>query len=164
MEPGLKDDMMSVTLPTDLLVGVMNAAPESKLQQATARLSEFDDQWRGIRRGAAAVATPQVGISQGDVMTPVRPAAASALKDFEGMLLRNMLESTLPSADTGLYGDGIAGSIWRSMAADQFASLYAERGGIGIAGTLSSYVPATAPRTAAQWPYFPAFETVSFAS
>ena len=153
---------MSVTLPSDLLVGVMHAAPEVKVRQATARLEVLDEQWSMARRNVAAVAAPQLESSPRAVNSPA--AVAQTFKGFESMLLRNMLESMLPKADTGLYGDGVAGGIWRSMAADQFANLYADRGGAGIAGMLSDSVPSVASRVVRQWPYFPSLEPMNFAS
>ena len=153
---------MSVTLPSDLLVGVMNAAPESKLRHATARLEVLDDQWKAARHGVAAATTPQLESNPPSGNSP--QVVAAVFKDFEGMLLRNMLESMLPSADTGLYGDGVAGGIWRSMAADRFADLYAGQGGVGIAGMLSASMTAAASQTEPQWPYFPALEATNFAS
>lgn len=153
---------MSVTLPSDLLVGVMNAAAESKLRQATSRLEVLDDQWNTARRGVAAAATPQMESNQQSVSSP--KVVTQTFKDFEGMLLRNMLESLLPSADTGLYGDGVAGGIWRSMAADRFANLYAAQGGVGIARMLSVSMPAVASQAPSQWPYFSTLESMNFSS
>ncbi len=53
-------------------------------------------------------------------------------KDFEAMFLRQTLEDILPSQDSGAFGTGSAGGIWRSMMADQLSSILAERNILGL--------------------------------
>lgn len=177
---------MSVTLSTDLIVDVMNAAPPASVRRATARLADLAAGWNSALAATAHSATSpffatvsplqvgfalpteqpvQVRMDAAQTFGEATPAARQAFRGFEGMLLRNMLESMLPSADSGVYGDGLAGSIWRSMAADQFASLYAAQGGVGIASTLAKAeaIPGSSSASA-QWPYFDVFEAKDFAS
>ena len=66
-------------------------------------------------------------------------------------MLRNLFESLLPKEESGAFGSGPSAGVWRSMAADQLAGLYAGTGGIGIAAELSSEVGG---RDGSQWPYF----------
>jgi hypothetical protein len=74
--------------------------------------------------------------------------------DFERMVLRNLLESLLPDAGSGAFGTGPSAGVWRTMAADQLAGLYASNGGIGIAETLAGSDDELVDGGDAQWPYF----------
>lgn len=89
-------------------------------------------------------------------------ATALGAKDsytkFEGFLLRTAFEDILPPADSGSFGDGFAGGVWRSMAAEQFANLFADQGGLGIAAMMRKRVAMaqaeSGPSQSGQWPYF----------
>lgn len=192
---------MAVTLSSDLIAGVLNAAQPAATHRATLKLAGAHRQpapgadifpeyiaasrarHLSVSPGAAggdivaevlaaadpgksaAIEQKLASLSSGVVQAPTR---TGALQGFESALLRNMFEMMLPPADSGAYGEGYSGSIWRSMAADQFASLYAARGGMGIAGMLSQdsgmeQVPAL-PAQTRQWPYFEASSIQSFAS
>ena len=70
------------------------------------------------------------------------------------MVLRNLFEALLPREETEAFGSGPSAGVWRSMAADQLAGLYAENGGFGIARTLTSPDGKTSMRSERQWPYF----------
>jgi hypothetical protein len=80
-------------------------------------------------------------------------SAQGAYVDFERMVLRNLLESLLPTSESGAYGAGPSAGIWRSLAADQLAGLYAGSGGIGIAETLSAGKDRDGSSQGG-WPYF----------
>ena len=91
-----------------------------------------------------------------------RSGMASPYVAFEQMFLRNMFESMLPSADSGLYGEGTAGGIWRSMSADQLANVFAKAGGIGIASSLDRTPHNQEIPASRQWPYFEIDEIRAF--
>jgi hypothetical protein len=80
--------------------------------------------------------------------------ASDPYVDFERMVLRNLLESLLPDAKSGTFGTGPSAGVWRSLAADQLAGLYASSGGIGIATTLAGSDDQVVDGSNAQWPYF----------
>lgn len=61
---------------------------------------------------------------------------ATAAKDFEGMFLRQTLESMLPHSESGVYGKGTAAGIWRSMLADQMSGVLAEAKVLGLSEIL----------------------------
>jgi hypothetical protein len=64
-------------------------------------------------------------------------AEAGTYRRFEAMVLASFVESMLP-ADSALFGEGTAGSVWRAMLAEQIAGEMASGGGIGIAAQLAS--------------------------
>ena len=111
--------------------------------------------------GADALTTDRTGAELGS--RPANPAAkVPSTKDsytkFEGFLLRTAFEDILPPAESGSFGDGFAGGVWRSMAAEQFANLFADQGGVGIAAMMRKRVAMAeaevAPTQSGQWPYF----------
>lgn len=65
------------------------------------------------------------------------PAQDSKAKDagqqFEALYLRQMLEEMMPKDSATLFGEGTAGSVWRSMLADSMATTLSKTGTIGIA-------------------------------
>ncbi|MBS0235507.1 MAG: rod-binding protein [Proteobacteria bacterium] len=73
--------------------------------------------------------------SVGDVQAS--QARAGKMKDvgqqFEALYLRQMLEEWMPKDSEDLFGEGTAGSVWRSMLADSMATTLSKSGAIGIA-------------------------------
>lgn len=59
-----------------------------------------------------------------------------AYRKFEAMVLQSFIKSMLPKDGQDVYGSGTAGDIWKSMMAQQIATVVADRGGIGIADHL----------------------------
>ena len=62
---------------------------------------------------------------------------APPLEQFEGFVLRTFIESMLPTENSAFFGEGTAGSIWRSMMAEEIGNEIAKGGGIGIADTIA---------------------------
>jgi len=90
----------------------------------------------------------------------------AAFQKFEAALISNAFEDVLPGSESGAFGEGFAGGVWRSMAAEQFASLYTARGGVGIAEMLERRIsggdlPQANP-SAGQWPYFQIADVKAF--
>jgi Rod binding domain-containing protein len=86
----------------------------------------------------AAAAAPTQGFAASEAAAPLRAlpdtdATPTAFRKFEAMVLQSFLQSMLPSENEAVYGEGLAGDMWRSMMAEQIAGVMAERGGIGIA-------------------------------
>jgi Rod binding domain-containing protein len=121
----------------DIIQDVMQAADRDKLANVELRLT-----------------TGAHNIDQGNLRSTAS-AENSPQKSFEQMFIRNMLESMLPAADSGIYGDeGISSGVWRSMAADQLASVYTNAGGLGIAGEVLKSNSSEGMSTRPEWPYF----------
>lgn len=146
---------MAVSLPSDLVADVMRNADPARRSVAVARL-----QAPSKPETAFASALESVPSTRDHASTHVAAKGAggaaetSSVRGFEQMVLRNLFESLLPKEESGSFGSGPAAGVWRSMAADQLAGVYAENGGIGIARLLASEGSASAPRRDAQWPYF----------
>jgi len=167
---------MSVTLSSDLVVGVMDAASPARAQAAARKLSAHQasssfasrldtflspqprardlpgdlvmDVMANAQPQKLAVAEAKLGASE------PRHDTADPYQKFESFMLRNAIEDMLPAAESGAYGEGFAGGMWRSMAADQLADLFAARGGLGIAQTLRQREHQDAAKPSGQWPYF----------
>lgn len=54
------------------------------------------------------------------------------------MVLTTFIQNMLPKDSEGVYGEGLAGDMWKSQLAEHLADVMAERGGIGIARSLAS--------------------------
>ena len=55
--------------------------------------------------------------------------------------MRQMLEEWLPKDADDLFGEGTAGSVWRSMLADQMATTLSKSGTVGIAQMIMKHAP-----------------------
>jgi peptidoglycan hydrolase FlgJ len=163
---------MAVSLPSDLIMDVMRNADPSRVNTVTAKLQDLSGDGRigedfanlldGIDGKHIQKALPMVSPDSGHGI-PALPAfsgvaghrvAPDPYVDFERMVLRNLLESLLPDAGSGAFGKGPSAGVWRTMAADQLAGLYASSGGIGIAETLAGSDAGLVDGGDAQWPYF----------
>lgn len=52
---------------------------------------------------------------------------------FESFVLGSFVETMLPKDDSGYFGGGTAGNMWRSMLAERIGEELARSGGVGIA-------------------------------
>ena len=157
---------MAVAIPSDLIVDVMRNADPARVNTATARLQSLKGGESAPQDFASLlgrVGSGQSGSGMATVSAGSGIPANSSLRsdgsvpdayvDFERMVLRNLLESLLPDAASGAYGAGPSAGIWRSLAADQLAGLYAGSGGVGIATTLSASDDQVGSSHVG-WPYF----------
>jgi peptidoglycan hydrolase FlgJ len=92
--------------------------PSLPFDVAQARLDLRNDVSR-LQNAAQAASTPN--------------DRAKALQDFEAVVLQSFIASMLPEGAEGVYGEGTAGSVWKSMLAEQIGKQMAKSGGIGIA-------------------------------
>ncbi|HML27982.1 MAG TPA: rod-binding protein [Hyphomicrobium sp.] len=101
------------------------------------------DQAIWTARQTARLASPgaQVSVSQ----TPAGDARQTKVKEvgqqFEALYLRQMMEEWMPKDSDALFGEGTAGSIWRSMLADHMATTLSKSGTIGIAQMIMKHEP-----------------------
>jgi flagellar protein FlgJ len=77
--------------------------------------------------------------------TEITQTGQGKLKDvgqqFEAMFLRQMLEECMPKDSQALFGEGTAGTVWRSMLADSMATTLSKSGTIGIAQMIMKHEP-----------------------
>jgi hypothetical protein len=168
---------MSVTISSDFILDVLKAAEPSRAARAAARLEMHQPDFASeVRRVATTAVSPDL---IADVMAAADPSARSnsearlaaldpgapgspastggaqeAYKAFEAMALAQVYSQILPDAESGAFGEGFAGSVWRSMAADQFAKLHADKGGLGIATLASQDETLAAQGSSLAWPYY----------
>ncbi len=157
---------MAVRLPSDLVADVMRNADPVRQGAALARLqatgsasaTDFSNVIDDTQ--ASSVISPNRQRPTSTILTasPGSPRkvqdGAAAYLGFERMVLRNLFETLLPNEGSGAFGAGPSAGVWRSMAADQLAGVYAENGGIGIQSMLSTASGNEGPHHEAEWPYF----------
>ena len=72
--------------------------------------------------------------SQVEAMLKIKGKAKAAAGDFESMFLNSMFQQMNTSVSgEGPFGGSGALKVWRSLLTDQYAKLFAQSGGIGIA-------------------------------
>lgn len=157
---------MVVRLPSDLVADVMRSADPARRETAVAKLrssgsitgTDFASSMNDVRLSEAHgeyskdVAKAQVIGSRKRVER--NDGETSAYRGFEQMVLRNLFENLLPTEESGSFGGGPSAGIWRSLAADQLAGVYAKSGGVGIQSMLASNAQQSGPRRESEWPYF----------
>ena len=154
---------MGVSLPSDLIVDVMRNADLGRVSAATSKLqaiggegsaSQFADMLGDVYAAPAQQDGSSPALTEGSSTAPQLVATEGQYVEFERMVLRNLLESLLPESSSGAFGGGPSAGVWRSVAADQLAGLYAGSGGVGIADALSAGDGERAADRGLQWPYF----------
>ncbi|MCJ2140894.1 rod-binding protein [Methylobacterium sp. E-066] len=153
---------MSVQPPSDIVLDVARAADPTRYQAAVTKLTQgspgtFADAL-GAAGGAGIAAAPQGNVDT--ILTRFRTAATlppprakgTPPQEFEAFVLQTFIESMLPQNATAVFGKGNAGSIWKSMMAEQIGAQIAKAGGIGIARMLEAAHPPTAAADAAAKP------------
>jgi peptidoglycan hydrolase FlgJ len=148
---------MTVTPIPDLILDVMEAADPvaqrvaaGKLERASSACGEEFAMAvsRKIEAGALerTVASEQaVGGSRNDAIDGSGHATIikkvdndrAVYRKFEAFVLQTFVESMLPQDASEVFGKGTAGTIWRSMLAEQIGNEMAKGEGIGIAKQLA---------------------------
>ncbi|MDT2021153.1 rod-binding protein [Methylocella sp. CPCC 101449] len=152
---------MAIKPPSDIVLDVARSADPARLNVAVRKLAEA-----GSRTGATDFAADLAALA-GDknavagfanirahlpVATPTTgtasPGAQKTAKEFEAVLLQKSIEVMLPNSSK-IYGKGNAGSIWKSMLAQELANQLVNRGGIGLASYVATYIDQKAAAVAA---------------
>lgn len=160
---------MAIAVTSDLVSDVIKAADPRRAERAYAKLG-------GTSEFAAIASKPEAGRVRDlgndmvlDVMRaadPVRAEAGAkrllaaaddpklkAYAELEGFVLGQMMQTMLPKGEDGVYGQGTAGGIWRSMLGDELGKSLGASGGVGIASLLAGDDKSgLAPSPG--WPYF----------
>lgn len=150
---------MAINPPSDIVNDVARAVDPAKYQAATKRLSDIASSAGTADFGEIyqATAARPMGASSADAygmrMVFRNDAALSggdktkgAYQQFESFVLQTFIESMLPKDAEATFGKGTAGSIWKSMMAEQIANQIAKAGGIGIAKTVALAHPSAAAK------------------
>lgn len=135
---------------TDVILEVASAADPSRASLAAQRLSAIAgsnatpaDFVASLDRAAGATnGTPAPLPNAADARSRLAEASSGpdklgkAKTQFEAMMLNSFVSEMLPK-DTGeVFGQGMAGDMWRSMLADQVSTQIAKSGKLGIARRL----------------------------
>ncbi len=85
----------------------------------------------------------QSGVVNGAPVQVIKaPASGEVYRKFEAFILQTFVETMLPKESEEVFGKGTAGSVWKSMLAEQLGNQLAKGKGIGIAKQLASAHPA----------------------
>ena len=135
---------------TDVVLEVLSAADPSRASLAAQRLNALAgsnapaaDFAASLDRAAgAATATTSPVASAADARSRLAEAPGGSDKlgqaktQFEAMMLSSFVSELLPK-DTGeVFGQGMAGDMWRSMLAEQVSMQIAKSGKLGLARRL----------------------------
>lgn len=149
---------MTVAPIQDLIVDVMAAADPVAQRVAAARLeraASISDQNFAAevdqKMEAAAARKGETPTADGDPSKAVVPMYSTGhapmiktangngavYRKFEAFVLQMFVESMLPKDATNVFGKGTAGTVWRSMLAEQISNEMAKGNGVGIAKQLA---------------------------
>ena len=141
---------MAFSPKTDVILEVASAADPSRANLAAQRLNAIAgsnapaaDFAANLEQAAgAANATPSPLPKAADARYRLVEASGGPEKlgkaktQFEAMMLNSFVSEMLPK-DTGeVFGQGMAGDMWRSMLADQVSTQIAKSGKLGLARRL----------------------------
>ncbi|MVA95725.1 flagellar biosynthesis protein FlgJ [Nitratireductor sp. CAU 1489] len=118
---------MAISPPSDIVLDVARAVDKTDLAAARTRLAAA---------AKSVVAGFEAGGAQNLRGKPVDGTGAEApeaFRDFEAMVLQTFMQSMLPADAQNVYGEGLAGEMWKTFLAQELSSEMAKRGGIGIA-------------------------------
>lgn len=153
---------MAISPPSDIILGVANAADPRKYRAAVEKLARASGQAGGP---AVELAEPAAGLSAGGAATAPLPAKNTRLashgpdtrpgvfshairpatdpgepetyKPFETFLVQTFVEAMLPKDAESVFGKGPAGMIWKSVLAEQLAKEVMQGTGFGIAEAIA---------------------------
>jgi peptidoglycan hydrolase FlgJ len=149
---------MIVTATPDLVLDVLEAADPVTQRAATAKLdalkssdADFAATMDAEVNKAAAAAADQSAANMAEAQSGVvngapvkvikKPASGEVYRKFEAFILQTFVETMLPKESEEVFGKGTAGSVWKSMLAEQLGNQLAKGNGIGIAKQLASAHP-----------------------
>ncbi|WP_275196204.1 rod-binding protein [Bradyrhizobium sp. CSA207] len=151
---------MIVTATPDLVLDVLAAADPVTQRAATAKLdalkspdadfaATMDAEVGKAARAAGDPSTAKTADAQPllpNAAAPVQvikaPASGEVYRKFEAFILQTFVETMLPKESEEVFGKGTAGSVWKSMLAEQLGNQLAKGKGIGIARQLAAAHPA----------------------
>lgn len=154
---------MTVAPIQDLIADVMAAADPASQRVAAGRLERLASttdrnfaaaidqkiEAAGLQPGGALAADGGApggrGVVDSTGHAPIVKATngTGAYRKFEAFILQMFVESMLPKDATDVFGKGTAGTVWRSMLAEQIGNEMAKGNGVGIARQLAKSRPAT---------------------
>jgi flagellar protein FlgJ len=142
---------MAISPPSDIVNDVARAADPTRYQAATQKLldgapaadgASFDDAVKAASSQPLMAAGADIYTLRNSLRNDAEALSATKAKkahqDFEAYVLQTFVESMLPKDAENTYGKGNAGSVWKSMLAEQMSAQISKAGGIGIAKYLDA--------------------------
>ena len=136
---------------TDVILEVASAADPSRATVAAQRLSALagsnapaGDFAADLDRAASTTGATAPLASAADMRSrlPAAPGGPDKLgqakTQFEAMMLNSFVGEMLPKDNGEVFGQGMAGDMWRSMLAEQVSMQIAKSGKLGLARRLFS--------------------------
>ncbi len=148
---------MAIDPSTDIIVDVIKAADPQRAAATAQRLgalgnapapgaSNFSaalDQTARLPDVKAAPA-PYAADARARLSAVNAPGADKAARvqvEFEAVLLNSFVSEMLPKTTSNVFGQGLAGDMWKSMLADQISRQVAKSGALGIGKQLFATHP-----------------------
>ena len=148
---------MAIDPSSDVVLEVLKAADPARAAAATQRLNalagagasetgDFSETLAQTARTASPASAQVAGAADArsrfvDAAFGASDKAAKAQVDFEAMVLNGFVNEMLPKDDSAVFGQGLAGDMWKSMLADQVSRQIAKSGALGIARRLFAAHP-----------------------
>jgi Rod binding domain-containing protein len=146
---------------TDVVLEVLSAADPSRASLAAQRLNALAgsnaptaDFAADLDRAAGSTNAPTAPLaSAADARSRLAEAPGGpdklhqAKTQFEAMMLNSFVNELLPKDTAEVFGQGMAGDMWRSMLAEQVSTQIAKSGKLGLARRLFAaheFVPRSA--------------------
>lgn len=139
---------MAVNLPSDIVLEVARAADPEAAHAVASRLislggidasasQDFSEIVDGMQLPSSNVVQGGPGVTIPDIHDQSDPSVANspahAYQGFEALFLQNLIEMMLPQDPSGgMFGEGTAGEMWKSMLAEQLGSQVAKSDRSGI--------------------------------
>ncbi|WP_262027329.1 rod-binding protein [Microvirga sp. Mcv34] len=140
---------MAISPPSDIINDVARAADPTRYQAAAQKLldgasaldgASFDDTMKSMAVQPLMASGADIYTLRNSLRNDSESSSAArtqkAHREFEAYILQTFVESMLPKDAENTYGKGNAGSIWKSMMAEQIGAQISKAGGIGIAKRL----------------------------
>ena len=145
---------MAISIPSDLVLDVVNAADPVERQMAAQRLGSASRS--AMQVASATGAVPDLGSGtepasfEKHYASAGKPAVLSdagisryskgiakeqnpVSEKFVALMLHEMLETMLPRDTEGIYGEGLSGDMWRSMLSEQVSNQMAKSDKLDLA-------------------------------
>ena len=142
---------MAFSPKTDVILEVASAADPSRASMAAQRLNAIAgsnatpaDFVSSLNQAAGVAKAPPSLPGGADARSRLAEAASGPEKlgkaktQFEAMMLNSFVSELLPKDTREVFGQGMAGDMWRSMLAEQVSTQIAKSGKLGLARRLFS--------------------------